>query len=85
MANKQVSVRDSFFDPEDVTIKKGETVEWTNEGSQDHTVTAAGLFDEVLKAGSKPFSYKFDKVGTVNYRCRFHSASHQMKGTVTVT
>jgi plastocyanin len=85
MANKQVFIRDFFFDPEDVTIKKGETVEWTNEGNQDHTVTAAGLFDEVLKPRSKPFYHKFDEAGTVNYRCRFHLASHQMKGTVTVT
>ena len=84
MATKSVSIQDFFFDPEDTRISKGDTVQWTNEGSSRHTVTAPGLFDKVLEPG-EAFTHEFPEAGTVNYHCRFHSVSHQMKGTVTVS
>lgn len=32
--------RDQKFDPEELTITAGDTVTWTNDSSQSHTVTA---------------------------------------------
>jgi plastocyanin len=79
-----VSVDDNSFNPPVVTINKGDSVEWTNNGSNNHTVTSVGsnLFDKVLNAGDPPFSYQFDNAGTIDYKCRFHNG---MNGKVIVT
>jgi plastocyanin len=82
MANQTVSIQDFFFDPDNVTINRGDTIEWVNEGGNPHTVTWSSV-DQVLRPGQR-FSHQFDQAGTINYRCRFHASSHQMAGTVVV-
>jgi plastocyanin len=84
VAVKQVAITDFAFSPASITVKKGDTVTWTNNDSVEHTVTREGstgpdsaLFDE-----GETFSYTFNTVGTFKYFCKPHPS---MQGTVTVT
>lgn len=72
------------FVPATVTIKVGQTVTWTNDGSIPHSVTFdnGAPFDESLDAGAT-VSRTFTTAGTFAYHCTIHGAS--MSGTVVVT
>jgi plastocyanin len=35
-----VSIRDNYFDPADIVVALGTTVEWVNEGANPHSVVA---------------------------------------------
>jgi len=71
------------FNPQMLTVTVGTTVTWINKDGEDHTVTSdtAGLFDAVISANGGTFSYRFDKAGTYDYSCLFHSG---MVGTILV-
>lgn len=92
----EVSIQNIAFSPKEVTIRRGETVRWTNlEGNPiPHTVTSGNpgeedvgaLFDQELNPDSQPFSRTFNEVGEFTYFCRIHSDDPDMVGaTVTVT
>jgi plastocyanin len=70
------------YSPAEVRVKKGHAIEWRNDDSAPHTVTADG-FDSGpggLDTGDT-FKWQFNSEGTVEYRCTIHSA---MRGTVIV-
>lgn len=69
------------FTPETVTIKAGETVEWSfNDGQTEHQVKGATFESEVQSTGT--FTHTFDQAGTSTYQCTIHP--EQMKGIVVV-
>jgi len=70
------------FEPASVQVNPGDTITWTNTGSQVHTITAPdGSFDSgALKAGDS-FSIVFSAPGTYAYTCFPHP---WMKGTIVV-
>jgi len=75
------------FQPFALTIKSGDTVRWTNQDTDDHTVvsddvfnTAGHLGTNVLLPGTDSnngqpgtFTLRFNHPGTFVYYCRFHS------------
>ncbi len=74
------------FAPENLSVKVGDVVQWSNDGSSVHNVT----FDnknvpssDTMNGGDK-FELKFSKPGTYHYVCTFH-VSVGMQGTITVT
>jgi plastocyanin len=80
------------FEPNVITIEKGDTIKWSIFDRGKHSVTSnSGLFDnspmEANRAGStcfpdcKPFTYTFHDDGTYDYHCKFHS---WMQGSVIV-
>ena len=87
------------FNPAEVTIKLGETVEWRNTSSLAHTVTAdrrvtADAANIALPEGAKPFHsarvaagslfrHTFKTPGTYRYICLPHEGQ-KMFGTVVV-
>ena len=77
-----VKIQDFAYTPTSVTIEAGQTVEWINEDSAQHTATAHdGTFKSPnLNKGDK-FSHTFAKAGTYTYYCAFHRG---MRGTVVV-
>lgn len=81
-----VSVKNFSFDPKEVTIASGTTVEWTDTTGK-HTIEAdKGEFKSgSLTAGGK-FEHKFDKPGTYDYFCGFHGSKggHDMAGKIIV-
>jgi plastocyanin len=72
------------FDPNSLTIKAGDTVEWTNQMTVDHTVTPdKGEFPSSGDIDPQAtFSHTFSATGSVAYHCQIHP---RMKGTVIVT
>ncbi len=95
-ADVTVEVLNNKYVAKDVTIKKGQTVEWVfKQGSHDvvsgtQTGTGAaatcapdGKFASDLKS-SGTFRHTFDETGTVPYFCTPH-CTLDMVGTVTVT
>src|SRR5689334_2811989 len=65
-------------------VAPGTWVTWSNNGQDEHTVTAAdGLFDSSIVEPSDGFSWYFDQPGTqVTYICTLHP---WMTGTIVVT
>lgn len=87
----EVTVGDSFFDPETITVEPGQTVRWVLRGSlTDHTVTADDdSFDSgfTLTSQNATFEQTFDESddgATIEYHCDTHLNCCQMQGSVQV-
>jgi plastocyanin len=84
----EVSMRNTQFDPANVTIKAGETVTWVNDDSVSHDVEGSGPGGKFSSgppggmAESDRFSFTFEEPGKYEYVCRVHAPG--MAGTVTV-
>ncbi len=84
----QIAVKDNSFEPRQITIQKGQTVKWTNEGQNTHTVTSGtdcsknGQFNSWIAPGES-FTHTFEKTGEYPYFCIPHCAK-DMTGTVIV-
>jgi plastocyanin len=75
-----VSIVNMAFAPLQVTVKVGETVQWTNNDTVAHTVTGAD-FDSGQLAPGAIYTHTFTKPGVFNYKCTNHPT---MLGSVTV-
>jgi plastocyanin len=79
----EVAVVDVAFEPEDIEVPVGTTVDWINDDPFAHTVTANdGAFDSGTMDAGQTFSQTFDEPGTFDYFCAIHPS---MTGTVTIT
>ena len=77
-----ISIVDFAFEPPDVEVALGSTVEWRNDDSVGHTVTATdGAFGSGVVGVAGSFSHTFDQAGVFDYFCAIHP---QMTGRVTV-
>jgi len=69
-----VHMHDFAFDPETVTIRAGQSVEWVNDDAIFHSATAA---DASWNSGEldqgRSYVHIFDKPGTYDYYCDDHS------------
>jgi plastocyanin len=97
LADAQVAIRfdqSTFgrYEPPNVSINVGETVNWRNEGAFTHTITRcpgspceAGNGGDGFDSGNVnvggTFSKKFESSGSHNYYCKIHQ---NMRGTVNV-
>ena len=81
-STKTVAVKDNFFGPKKLTIKKGATVKWVWKGKRRHNVTEAnGTFRAgTRKTGS--FKHTFAKKGKYVIFCTIHAPDMQMSITV---
>lgn len=76
----------NVFAPDNIVIKKGETVRWVNNDAVAHIfsalsmISAGGFSSKSVEAGGS-FEYKFEKPGEYFYLCFIH---HAMVGKVTV-
>jgi len=68
------------YDPEALTIDRGDTVIWVNKDPFPHTVTSKAFDSQSIAAG-KSWKYTAGKAGEFTYICTFHP---NMKGTLTV-
>jgi len=81
----EISITDDMkFDPEDLTINVGDTVNWTNNDGMGHTATSTdgpASFDSGNIAAGATWSFTFTEAGTYNYKCDYHSS---MTASITV-
>ena len=79
---QKVSIKNSAFDPKTLTIKKGQTVQWTNSDNLDHSIKADdGSFKSGTLKRKQAFEHTFKKVGKFPYACTLHPRE---KGTIVV-
>jgi plastocyanin len=78
-----VTMKDIQFHPTTVTVKTGQTVEWRNDDSVSHNVTAqsGASFKSKDFGNGGTFKFKATKAGTIKYVCTIHPG---MDGTLTV-
>jgi plastocyanin len=89
---KNVQVKDDFYTPTKVTIKKGQQVNWiwSKMNFDTHTVTLIKGPKGVNKKGFRSFQASagvhwkrtFAKAGTYHFQCQLHPLSMNMTVTV---
>lgn len=69
----QVVIEAVRFDPQDLTVKVGDTVVWINHDPFPHTATAVGKqFDSHEIAAGGSWKYTARKAGVFAYACTLH-------------
>ena len=77
---RQVSLKDDFFDPKSITVKKGTKVVWTWRGSERHNLAVA-KGPSSFRAGTRrkgTFKHTFKKKGTYSIVCTIHAPDMHM-------
>jgi amicyanin len=81
-ADAAVKISNFTFGPQELRVKSGTTVTWTNEDDIPHTVNSTS---QVFKSGAldtdQKFSFTFTTPGTYKYFCALHP---HMTGTIVV-
>lgn len=60
------------FIPEEITISKGDTVEWKNTDFIPHTSTAEKQWDSGLLLPNQSWKHTFTESGEFSYKCTYH-------------
>jgi plastocyanin len=82
-ADVTVKIHNFKFEPANLTIAVGKTVQFINLDEEPHTATATeGAFDSKALDTHQTWNYTATKPGTYPYICSIHPF---MKGTLTVT
>ena len=78
----EVKIDNFTFNPQQITVKAGTTVNWTNHDDIPHTATSStqAFKSKVLDTDEK-FSFTFTTPGTFKYFCALHP---HMTGTIVV-
>ncbi|MDP2712424.1 MAG: cupredoxin domain-containing protein [Solirubrobacteraceae bacterium] len=80
----RVSMKDIKFIPEEVTVKVGQQISWSNDEAIPHNVTATDGADFASETMNEGDTYEFTPTaaGTIAYTCTIHPGQD---GTITVT
>jgi len=86
-----VSMQNTMYSPQSITVKVGMTVVWRNNetNGMPHTVTSgspnapSGMFDSGTLNAGQSFQFTFSTPGTFAYYCRIHGAA--MTGVITIS
>jgi plastocyanin len=82
-ATATVKIRNFKFEPANLAIAVGETVQFINVDEEPHTATSTdGAFNSKALDTNQTWNYTAAKPGTFPYICSIHPF---MKGTLTVT
>jgi plastocyanin len=77
----KVTIKGMKFTPAEITAHVGDTIEWTNQDPFAHTATGRNKEWDVSIPAGKVATLVIEKIGSVDYFCRFHS---NMKGKIDV-
>jgi len=81
-AGTDVKIDNFTFAPQQITVKAGTTVIWTNGDDIPHTVTSkTGVFKSKALDTGDSFSFTFTTPGTFPYFCALHP---HMTGSIVV-
>jgi plastocyanin len=79
---RNVIIANNQFLPQVITITTGTTVNWLNEGPEQHTTTSdTGVWDSGTLNPGQTFQFAFHTPGTYPYHCAIHPG---MVGSITV-
>src|SRR5215470_14534079 len=76
-----VKIGNFTFGPQELKVKAGTTVIWTNEDDMPHTVVSPNNFRSKVLDTEGTYSFTFTTPGTYKYFCSLHP---HMTGTVVV-
>jgi len=76
-----VTIDNFVFEPQQLTVKVGTTVAWTNRDDIPHTVVCAGKFRSKTMDTDGTFTFTFTTAGEYKYFCSLHP---HMQGVVKV-
>jgi plastocyanin len=76
-----VKIGNFTFGPQELKVKAGTTVMWTNEDDIPHTVVSPNNFRSKALDSEDKFSFTFTTPGTYKYFCSLHP---HMTGTIVV-
>lgn len=76
-----VAMENTAFNPQNVEVRAGGTVRWTNNDQVPHNATGSNFATANLGNGQSSAAITFNTAGTFNYSCTLHAG---MNGTVTV-
>jgi plastocyanin len=77
----QVAMKAVDFEPRQIRVRVGDTVEWTNGDIVAHTATAQDRSWDVNVLPKKSGRMTMKTTGTISYFCRYHP---NMKGEIIV-
>ncbi len=80
-ADAAVKIANFTFGPQELKVKAGTTVTWTNEDDIPHTVVSPNAFRSKALDSDDKFSFTFTTPGTYKYFCSLHP---HMTGTIVV-
>jgi plastocyanin len=72
MADQTVIQKGRRFAPAEITIRRGESLTFTNDDEFIHQVYSEGLFDSEEKAPGQNLTEGFANAGTFEVRCHIH-------------
>ena len=74
-----VTIEGMRFQPEMLTVERGDTIVWVNKDLVPHTATSkVGNFDSKLIEAGKSWKYTVRKKGDFAYICTFHPTMKAM-------
>ncbi len=77
-----ITIENVQFNPQELTVQRGDRIVWVNKDLFPHTATANGKsFDSGNIAPNASWTYIVRKPGEYSYACTFHPT---MKGKLTV-
>ena len=76
-----IKIGNFTFGPQELKIKAGTTVTWTNEDDIPHTVVSLNNFRSKALDSEDKYSFTFTTPGTYKYFCSLHP---HMTGTIVV-
>jgi amicyanin len=81
-ATVEVKIDNFTFNPQQITVKAGDTVTWVNHDDIPHTVTSKTMaFRSKAMDSDDKFSFTFTTPGKFDYFCSLHP---HMTGTIVV-
>ncbi|MBA2516239.1 MAG: cupredoxin domain-containing protein [Solirubrobacterales bacterium] len=82
-APNAVGMKNTAFDPGQITVKAGDTVNWVNDEEVEHNVVATdgATFKSDTFGKDGTFKVKTEKPGKISYVCTIHEG---MGGSITV-
>lgn len=80
-ASHTIVIEGVQYEPQTLTVMRGDTVTWINKDPFPHTVTAPGAFDSREIAANRSWRYTAQKAGHYDYVCTLHP---NMKATLIV-
>jgi amicyanin len=81
-ADVEVKIDNFVYNPQQITVKAGTTVTWTNHDDIPHTVTSStGAFRSKALDTDDKFTFTFTTPGTYKYFCALHP---HMTGSIVV-